>query len=292
MRIAFTWFEITDYKWRLTDGLGAALKILEQTHQIGYFEPFEHEKIHSFKPDVILHWGPLCGNDIKDVKYLPYKKAICFAGGPIDELNCDGFDLYFTESEINEKEFESFGLKWKRAFGINEEMFKPENLEKKYDGMFAGTFAKWKRPELFAKAVGSKGIAIGLHQDFEKECYEVCEQAGMEVYPDTHRSNIPSYMNQSHTVVNCANVWGGGQRLTLEAMSCNVPPIIMSDSPKNREYVEESGFGLVVDPTPEAIREAILSLKGKGIDSREYILSKFSAAIYARQLNEGLCSLF
>lgn len=293
MRIAFTWYEITNYKWRLTDGLGAALALLQQKHTIGYFEPHDHKGIEAFKPDVLLHWGPLCGNDIKDVKYLPYKKAICFAGGPIDELNVDGFDLYFTESAVNEQEFTKFGVPWKRAFGINEQMFKPEALPKKYDGMFAGTFAKWKRPYLFAQAVGDKGVAIGLHQAHEPECYQVCYAAGVEVHPDTHRSQIPAFINQSHTVVNCADVWGGGQRLTLEAMSCNVPPIVMKDSPKNCEYVEESGFGIIVEPTVDDIKEAIAMVKHnpwtpKG---RDYILSKFSSQHYANQLEEGLCNL-
>ncbi len=291
MRIAFLWEGVTEFRYRLTDGLGLALELLKQKHEIRYFEPYDAILIHGFKPDVILHWAPLCGNDHFPVINLPYKKAIAFGGGPIEPNNVDGYDLYFTESAINEKEFTHFGKPWMRAFGINEQIFKPENLEKKYDGCFAGTFARWKRPELFAKAVGSRGIAVGLHQKHEKECYEVCLEEGLEVHDEISREQIATFINQSHTVVNPSDLWGGGQRLTLEAMACNVPPIVMSDSPKNIEYVEESGFGLIVDPNVEAIKEAISSLKGKPCNSREYILEKFSIQKYADALEKGLSQL-
>lgn len=291
MRIAFLWEGVNEYRFRLTDGLGAALELLKLKHEIKYFEPYDEALVHGFRPDVVLHWGPLCGNDHKAVISLPYKKAIAFGGGAIEPGNVDGYDLYFTESSLNEKEFTLYRKPWMRAFGINEKIFTPTNVSKVYDAAFAGTFAKWKRPELFAGAVGPAGIAVGLHQDHEKECYQVCLDAGCEVYGEIPREQISHFINQSHTVINPADFWGGGQRLTLEAMACNVPPIVMRDSPKNREYVEESGFGLVVDPNPEAIKDAISSLKGKPCESRQYILDKFTIQKYADVLDKGLSQL-
>ena len=77
--------------------------------------------------------------------------------------------------------------------------------------------------------------------------------------------------------------------MTLEAMACNVPPIVMSDSPKNVEYVEESGYGLVVDPNPEAIRDAIDRLKPvKEHSGRKYIESKWTIQHYADALIKGI----
>lgn len=291
MKIAFLWEGINEFRFRLTDGLGLALEVLKKKHEIRYFEPYDTTLIHGFQPDVILHWAPLCGNDRKAVVSLPYKKAICFGGGPIEPHTVDGYDLYFTESAINEKEFEAYGKPWMRAFGINEQIFQPFNVPKKYDSCFAGTFAKWKRPELFARAIGSAGVAVGLHQAHEKECYQICLDEGCEVHDEISREQIAQFINQSHTVVNPSDYWGGGQRLTLEAMACNVPPIVMSDSPKNREYVEESGFGLVVEPNVEAIKEAVASLKGKTINSREYILQNFTIQKYADALERGLSQL-
>jgi len=289
MRCAFLWEGVTEYRYRLTDGLGAALELLKQKHEIRYFEPYDTLGIHGFRPDVVLHWAPLCGNDHEAVINLPYKKAIAFGGGPIEPQNVDGYDLYFTESAINEEELTHFGKPWMRAFGINEQIFKPENVEKKYTACFAGTFAKWKRPELFAHAVGSQGVAIGVHQDHEKECYQVCVDKGVEVHEELSREEIAHFINLSKCVINPSDLWGGGQRLTLEAMACNVPVIVMSDSPKNREYVEESGFGLIVDPTVGAIQDAILKIAP--VNSRDYVLSKFSIQKYADALEKGLTSL-
>ena len=50
---------------------------------------------------------------------------------------------------------------------------------------------------------------------------------------------------------------------TLEAMACGVPVVCMEDSPKNREYVEESGFGKVVYPNKEEIKRAVEEIKNE-----------------------------
>ena len=80
--------------------------------------------------------------------------------------------------------------------------------------------------------------------------------------------------------------------MTLEAMACNVPPIVMKDSPKNCEYVEDSGIGLVVTPDIYAIREAIEKIKlSPNLAGREYILSKYTGKHYAVALERGLKQL-
>ena len=294
MRIAFLWEGVQNYRFRLNDGLGEALKELKRRgHEIGYFEPDDEIRIIGFKPDVLLNWGPLCARTTPKVVSYPYKKAICFGGGPIDASNVHGFDLYFTESEINELELTAFGKPWMRAFGINEAVFRPLPLPKRYAACFAGSFARWKRPHLFAEAVGSEGVAVGIFQDHEKDCYEVCQKAGVETHNELPRERVVEFINQSHTVVNPSDVWGGGQRLTLEAMACNILPIVMKDSPKNREYVEDSAFGWITEPNPEAIREAVEKLKGTktGSMGRDYILSKFTIKHYADALEKGLSQL-
>jgi hypothetical protein len=54
----------------------------------------------------------------------------------------------------------------------------------------------------------------------------------------------------------------------------------MSDSPKNAEYVIESGAGVVCEPTPEAIRLAIEEAKTK-TGGYEYVQSKWTEKHYA-----------
>ncbi len=267
-----------------------ALQHLKEKHEVRMFEPDEIDKINGFRPDVLLYWGALCENSKPLVASYPYKKAICFAGGPIEPGNVDGFDLYFTESEQNEWEFKALNKPYMRAFGVNEELYKPLPLEKKYDAIFFGTHALWKRNDLFAKAVKDKGVSIGIFQDHEKECYQIPQAEGCEVHDELPREEVVTFINQSHIALNTANFWDGGQRMTLEAMACDVPPIVMSDSPKNMEYVDESGVGLVVEPNIEAIREAIGRLKGTQA-GRKYILSKWTSKHYAQNLEKGLLQL-
>ena len=96
----------------------------------------------------------------------------------------------------------------------------------------------------------------------------------------------------SRTSVNTASLWGGGQRMTLESMACNILPIVMKDSPKNIEYVEESGFGWVVEPNADAIRNAVEKLKDtKTTMGVDYIMSKWTSKHYADNLRKGIESL-
>ncbi len=293
MKIAFVWDgSRLHYGKRFKDGLWAALQILKTRHTLRHFEPNEEQMIVGFQPDVILYWGALIEKDKEKIAALPYKKAMCFAGGPITNDLATGFDLYFTESEVNEKEFASLikPQPYLRAFGVNEQLYKPLPLDKKYDAIYFGTHAQWKRNDLFGRAVGRRGISVGIFQPHEKDCYQIPQEQGCEVHDEVPRESLVEFINQSHTALNTANVWGGGQRMTLEAMACNVPPIVMSDSPKNCEYVKESGIVLIVPPDVETIREAIEKLKGKS-EGRDYILSKYSSKHYADALEKGLMSL-
>lgn len=291
MRIAFVWEALREhYGKRFSDGLWLALKRLEERHTVGYFEPWDDAQIAEFRPDVTLFWGALCGYETPKVKDLPGKKAICFAGGPITPNIVDGFDLYFTESQINDDEFEALGKPHMRAFGVNEVTFKPMDVPKLYDGAIWATFALWKRHNLFAEAVGQKGLAIGLFQDHERQCHEWCQAQGMDVRQELPKEEMVPLLNAARCAVNTASFWGGGQRMTLEAMAMDLPVVVMADSPKNREYVEESGYGTVCEPEVGHIRRAMESLTGKRY-GRDYVMSKWTSEHYANALEKGLSQL-
>jgi len=292
MKIAFLW-EGVSYRWpdRTHDGLWAAIQILQERHQILCLEPDDERAIMAFAPDAILYWAPFTARTKNLVTQYPFKKAICFAGGPIEPGNVDGFDLYFTESEINEIELALLGKPFMRAFGVNEQLYKPMEVPKRYTAAFAGSFALWKRPELFAKAVGKGGIWIGQKQPHETIAYEVCEQHGVETRDELLSEEVPPILNAANCVLNTAGEWGGGQRLTLEAMACNVPVIVMHDAPKNKEFVEESGCGLVCYASVEAIKDMLPRAMALRQDSRAYVLSKWTAKHYADKLEYGLTQL-
>lgn len=285
MHISFIWQGSSDKHtfdhWN--DGLRAAMRHIEQLHDVTYHEPWD-DVSHA---DVLLYWEAPCTARGKNAEHynrirnMDKKKILLFAGGPIDILDAAGFDMYLVESEINEREFEAIGLPWRRAFGVNEEVMKPAILKKIYDGFMQATFAAWKRHTLFAQALGDKGCVAGRLQENDRQGYYDCIDRGVAVLPELPAQKVACLINKSYAVVNTSEYWGGGQRATLESLACNVPVVVMSDSPKNREYVEESGCGIVCDPTPETIREAVEKIKTMKPCGREYIESKWTSKHYA-----------
>jgi glycosyltransferase involved in cell wall biosynthesis len=293
MRIAFCWIGSSDKKlfdhW--DDGLRQAMRHIETLHTVTYHEPTDDLS----NVDVVLMWEAPCtakgehADAYNRIRKMDKPKILLYAGGPIEYMDAVGFDMYLVESEINEKEFEALELPWRRAFGVNDEVMRPIKKAKQYDGFMQATFADWKRHSLFANALGERGCVAGRLQENDRQGYYDCRDKGVLIFPELSSRSIALCINQSHTVVNTASYWGGGQRCTLEAMACDVPVIVMSDSPKNMEYVLESGAGLVCDPTPEAIRAAVETARGMTFPSgRKYIESKWTSAHYASNILQAI----
>lgn len=290
MTISFIWINSKKPResGQWNDGLAAAMRIVEKEHTVTYHDQYS---ITWEDSDVLILWEACCtargeyADFYNAVRQSSKKKILLFAGGPVELLDAVGFDLYLVESEINEREFEALGLPWKRAFGVNTEVMKPMREPKVFDGMFQATCAGWKRLDLFAKALGSKGVVCGREQMTDRMPFEYVREHGSLLLPELPAQAVAALLNSSYVMVNTSEFWGGGQRSTLEAMACGVPVIAMSDSPKNCEYVLESGAGLVCDPNPEAIREAIATIKANyehyASKARPYIDSKWSEQHYA-----------
>jgi glycosyltransferase involved in cell wall biosynthesis len=86
---------------------------------------------------------------------------------------------------------------------------------------------------------------------------------------------------------------GGSQRTVLEAAAMNVPIITMIDSEKTSEYLIDGGFGTIVEPEPDVVYQAVMEelksvAEGRRLNSREYILNKWSEYSYADSLAKGL----
>jgi glycosyltransferase involved in cell wall biosynthesis len=297
MRISLIWqgFDGRYGQWR--DGLWAAMQILSKTNEVRFFD-FPLKGLDEFDPDVVLYWEAPVTNRGKDadnwfeVCALPYPKALLFAGGPLKAIDVKDFDLVFTESEINDEDCEREGIPYKRAFGVNTEIFKPLNEDIKYDGFLQATFAEWKRHELFAKALQSKGAVAGRTQEHDTNGYDACVKQHVTIFPELPAPEIAKLINQSLCVVNTAAYWGGGQRCTLEAMACGVPVLVMADSPKNCEYVRESGGGIIVEPDVASIREGILNIDtDMGRKGFAYVQSKWTERHYAKELLDGIHSI-
>lgn len=301
-KLAFVWDFTVDpielHTWN--DGLNQALRILSSEY--GYAVKIIaddnaeriYKEIEQFEPDVILGWGSLDRPSFAGLNQFNKPVALCFAGGTTSHPHLVNFDLIFCENKVYLEAFENDGRNAMIAFGVNDYLFQPMKLSKKFDSFYAAAYAKWKRHELFAEAVGKKGIVAGKIIDAEIEQAKVCEAFGCVVLPQLPYYALPYLYNQSHTSVVTATSYGGSQRSTLEAMACNVVPIVMADSDKNREFVEDSGYGLIVTPKVEAIQNAIQIVKTTKKQSkagREYIKAKYSADIYAKKLDKGLRSI-
>lgn len=287
-RIAFIWQDGHRYDWQWRDGLWAALNIIGKKHDVGYFAPWEQARISGFRPDMLMFWGAATDDYAKKIVSWPIKKALCFGGGPLSPELVHGWDVVFVESKVDQDALCKAQNRVIRAFGINEALFCPNRLPKRYGAVLAATFAAWKRHDLFAKTMKNAGVAIGIKQDHERWCYEVCLENGVRVFEELPREKIAEVLNQSYAALNTADANGGGQRFVLEAMACNVPPIVMSDAPKNCEFVEESGFGIICEPTVEAIKKALIDADNLTPIGREYIMRKWTSSHYAASLMDGI----
>lgn len=292
-KIAFVWFGISGRYGQWKDGLWLAMKHLEKDYNITYHEPSEEIDPAA----IVLFWeAPYTyqgkdGDMYKRIQNLPNKKILLFAGGPIKNEWVFNFDMVCVESKINAEEFANIGVPTITAFGINEEIMHPMEKEKIHDGIHHGTCASWKRQWILAEALHEAALIVGRYQKEDPRPFDESRKLGAKVMDEQTPEKIAILLNLSHCCVQTSDFWGGGQRTTLEAMACGIPVICMEDSPKNREYVEESGFGSVIPPTAEVIKMSVQQLKDNPLDpniGRDYILSKWTSQHYADKLKEAI----
>lgn len=297
------------------DGLAAAIRELSRRHvvnfitftreqpftlpheyfPINFINPGEHavQVATSFEPDVVLHWADTTREHAEPLSKLGIPMALCFAGGATDNITTQFFDHFFVESLEYLDRFGAGGYSVSQAFGTNTDLFKPTGQPKLFDVGFPATYCNWKRHDLFTEATkGLRAWCAGFkYGDHEQWCYEVPEKAGVLTLPHVGPEALQTLYNASRCVFIPSLPSGGSQRTVLEAMACNVPVVIVERS-KGAEYVLEGG-GHVVDPDDvEGIRQVLAEVvAGHGVDTRGYIMSKWSHLRYADELEMGLKTL-
>lgn len=293
MRIAFLWNGITGRYGQWQDGLWAAMKIIEKTHEVTYHEPSEDIK----DVDLIMYWESPCTADgpFRDewnkVISNPIKKVLLFSGGPIKPEWFDSFALTFVESKINKDELDSGGIPNMTAFGINTKIFNlKSDVQKIYDGVHHGTCASWKRQWLVGEALGKSALVFGRDQSTDSRPFRDCRKLGSMVLDEQSALGTAELLHQSRVLVQTSDFWGGGQRCTLEGMACGLPVVVMKDSPKNCEYVNESFGNLVVEPDAKRIELAVRDLidNPRPNGNHEYVMGKWTEKHYADNLLAGI----
>lgn len=298
-RLSFVWdfgvSAVEAYGWE--DGLRAALDELSRKHgwlvEIIATDDRQQiwDRIEAQTPDAILCWGSLDRPSFAEMRRFGVPVALCFAGGPTEHPHSVSFDLIFVENELYVGRFREQGIEVVKAFGTHEILFRPMALSKSWGAIYPAPFCGPKRHHLFARAAGEQGLAVGGISYGEPQCHEICVQQGVTVIPRVPYRVLPHLYNQARTAVITA--LEGSQRAVLEAMACNVWPIVMSDNAGCRELVEESGYGSIVEPRVEEIRtewERVLADEPRPI-GRNHILENYRAERYADLLQEGLARL-
>lgn len=289
MKIDFLWHGMNDNRERMNDGLFKAMETIEEDHEVNYKEPTD-----DIDSDIVLYWEAPCtyrgefSEEYKRVLELDLPTALLFAGGPLQEEWVDGFDLAFVESEVNEQDFEETGVPYKRAFGINDEIFQLMDFETEWTGVHHCTCASWKRVELLAEALQEEALVFGKFQPSDPRPFQDCENHGAEVRGQQSYSRTAELLNKCEVLVQTSSSRGGGQRATLEAMACGLPVIAMEDSPKNKEFVIESENGVIAQPNADSIRQAVDKVIREDWSTREYIENNWTAEHYANSLLEGI----
>lgn len=319
MKIAFIHDWEPDIFQEMTwqDGLAAAIAVLKQRHDVEFFTvgkkmDLQHplvgtihfvpageefvEAVKASNPDVIWHWADATRPHAEPLRALGKPMALSFAGGNPFGPTWHLFDHIFVESNSYLAQYQNVGgLSVSTAFGTNTKLFDPSHAQVKgqskiFDVCFPATYCDWKRHKLFAESVkGYSSITSGfMYEDHETYCWEAAQQAGSLALPHVSAETLRHIYAASRTCLITSHWTGGSQRTVLEAMAMNVPLITMADSDKTSEYLMDCEEGLVVAPEPGAIREALQESIHKKVNTRDYILSKWSEEHYANAIESGL----
>lgn len=235
------------------------------------------------KPAVIFGWGTSF-HHWKEIEDSPAKKILLFAGGPYEAQNAQSiFEHIVVENEWDQSRFPNSSV----AFGTNTEVFKPiDGYQKMFPSLYPAAFAKWKRQDLWAKAMPAGSLAVGQYQEHEKECYEVCREYGHITLPQIPMTLLPHLYNQTLGVCLTSEWFGGCQRAALEAMACNTPVLATNDN-KCGEFDGVWTCSPNVEDLRACYSQMVTTFAQGGFDLRnEFIVGKYDHITYANKLKE------
>lgn len=283
-KIAVIW-DYNRAKWTRPvdhDGLKIAMEIVAKSHQVDWFMEGDVPGVDDGY-DFVCVWGvgsiPF-NNSIE--KYIYAKKILICAGHPSDLSNIEKFDHVFVESPAVYKEMLPFCKGISIAFGCDTDFFKPCEEEKVFDVFFPATYSLWKRQNLFGEAVrGLKAITCGTMQPDGLGLYDVCNQNGVYTQVGLMPAKLVSQLYNMSRVV-CVTAYHGSERTIIESQASNIPLVLVRDNELGVTLTTDETT--IVEPNPVAIRMGIEQAFNKTVNTRKFILEKYSHIKYAEAI--------
>jgi hypothetical protein len=183
------------------------------------------------------------------------KKLVLHCSGnldfvPIKTLNM--FDLIFYETLYTYKRsYIKEHINNLRSFGINTEIFKNKNLEKKYDYIWVGSINDYlKKFTEITKLVDDKNSKILFvgdlydNEDKEKISKLLTDGYNIEIKPRCSLMELSYYYNISKCLLLTQPEYGGGERCLLEAKYCGLDIKILDNEKLSELYQENIIFDI------------------------------------------------
>ena len=248
------------------------------------------KEINQFKPDYIFCWGSFDRpwHQILQEQYPEIRKGIRFSGGDKLHRASEWFDTIFCESQWDIDQFKGHGINHTRlATACDTTVFKPLPYHSKvFQAIYPTSYCAHKRIQLFADTFGKEGVVCGRQNEVDLVTH--CRARGAHALGRVSSETLSHLYNMSRFAVCTASPYGGGERMVLEAMACNVAPVVMADHEKPQHYIKESGFGIIAEPTNLNRLKELEAYAYEG-NGRDYVLTHFTPQKFADAILEEAC---
>ena len=229
-------------KWH--DGFTKAIELLKkdsllEIDMINFFDKTDIElNNYNF---VFIKWG--FGSSMQSYcqKYFSQKGKKCKIGIFISSIkipttnDINFFDILFYETEWY-KNYANLNRHSNiyHAFGIDTQVMRNLNIQKKYDYIFVGNVTDYKRPEKLIEKPGNK-LVVGFLDN--KKTVDELKLNGIEVKNFVEYNELSKLYNASRICYVPCRVDGGGERAVLEARACGLKVEIENDNKKLLELL-------------------------------------------------------
>jgi len=225
--------------------------------------PSFKEYVPPFKPDLIICRGGFPYYDSIVERYPKAKKVYYGAGRRFYPIGYDEYDLFLVDSE---RQREKIISRRKRAMLLLKPaalLFKPINVEKKYDVCFMANAsqAKIKRHRLFLRALAGSELKVLNLGNKDSKLIKLGKQLGVNVVWGGWflRKELPQKISQCKVGVCCSTGYDSCPRVIPEYLACGLPVVATKNMNFwHNKYINKRTGLLVSDgKLLEAIKQVI-----------------------------------